>query len=212
MNKKKIFSILEKLKKEYPKPNTGLKYNSTFELLISIILSAQSNDIQVNKITKKLYSIAYSPEKIISLGINKLQKYIKTVGLYRNKANFIMQTCHILVNKYRSTVPSSEEDLLSLPGVGRKTANLILNIIFEQPTIAVDRHVLRVSNRIGFVKEKNPEIVEKILLSLVPYSFKKDFHHLIVLHGKNICKSKKPKCINCSIGKLCKYPKKYFKN
>ena len=201
----KIFSTLQK---NNPSPTTELKFNSHFELLIAVILSAQSTDIGVNKATSVLFKIANTPESILQLGEKKLKEYIKTIGLYNNKARYIIDTCRILINKHNSVVPDDFETLQHLPGVGRKTANVILNTAFSQKTIAVDTHVFRVANRTGLAIGKTPLAVEKILLSNINTEFLQYAHHWLVLHGRYVCLSRRPRCSICILRDLCEYGKK----
>jgi endonuclease-3 len=201
----KIFAIL---KKHNPEPTTELHYKTTFELLIAVILSAQATDISVNKATPALFKIANTPEKISKLGADKLKTYIKTIGLYNSKAANIIKACDMLETKFNSKVPSTREELETLPGVGRKTANVILNTAFGQPTIAVDTHIFRVSNRIGLAKGKTPLQVEEQLEKNIPAQYKKDAHHWLILHGRYVCKARKPSCPTCIIRDLCEYDAK----
>lgn len=203
--REKIFSILQK---NNPAPTTELIFNNSFELLIAVMLSAQATDISVNKATRHLFLIANTPETLLSLGIDELKKYIKTINFYPTKAKHIIKTCEILIEKYHSTVPSHREALESLPGVGRKTANVILNTAFGEATIAVDTHIFRVANRTGLAKGKTPFIVEKNLLKHTPAAYLKDAHHWLVLHGRYVCTARKPKCNECIIAKWCEYPDK----
>lgn len=214
MNKDKRTRIFKILREQNPSPTTELVYNSPFELLIAVILSAQATDIGVNKATKKLYAVANTPEAIASLGLAKLKSYIKTIGLYNNKAKNIIETCKILNEKYAGVVPQDRESLESLPGVGRKTANVILNTAFGEPTIAVDTHIFRVSNRTGIAPGKNVVEVEKKLLKFVPEEFKRDAHHWLILHGRYTCIARNPKCDNCLIFDYCEWKdkKKYIKH
>lgn len=206
MNQKKIIEIFTRFKKQNPNPTTELKYTTPFELLISVMLSAQATDVSVNKATEKLYLTANTPEKILNLGEAKLKNYIKTIGLFNTKAKNVIKTCEILVNQYHSQVPANREALESLPGVGRKTANVILNTAFNFDEIAVDTHIFRVSNRIGLAKGKTPLAVETILQKVVPKNFRKDAHHWLILHGRYTCTAKKPRCGQCIIRDLCEYP------
>ncbi|XBC39339.1 MAG: endonuclease III [Buchnera aphidicola (Nurudea shiraii)] len=201
----KILSIFSKIN---PDPKIELNFSSEFELLISVILSAQSTDRMVNKVTKKLYILANTPESILSLGLENFKFYIKELGLFNRKSIYIFKTCDILINKYQGKIPNTISDLLSLPGVGRKTANIILNYVFKKNTIAVDTHVLRVCNRIGFIKEKRVFFAEKKLLEIVPKKFKLYFHNWFVLHGRYVCKSKVPNCSECFISNFCQFNKK----
>lgn len=203
MNKEKRISIFKKLQSATPSPKTELIYKDPFELIVAVILSAQSTDESVNKVTKKLYAVANSPEAIIKLGLTKLKSYIKTIGLYNNKAVNIMNTCHILVEKYDSTIPRDRTCLESLPGVGRKTANVILNTVFGEATIAVDTHIFRISNRTKIATGKTTTVVEQKLLKLVPQEFRKDAHNWLILHGRYTCTARKPKCNICIIYAEC---------
>lgn len=208
MNAKKIREIFLRFKKARPHPSTELIYHSPFELLISVILSAQATDKSVNKATQGLFAIANTPAAMLALGEKKLTQYIKTIGLYKNKAKHIMGTCELLVNNFHSTVPHEREALQSLPGVGRKTANVILNTCFGMPVIAVDTHIFRVANRIGLTNGITPLAVEQQLLKIIPDEFKKDAHHWLILHGRYVCTARKPKCPECLIKDLCEYPHK----
>ena len=203
--RKKIFTILQQAN---PNPTTELNYRSNFELLIAVILSAQATDISVNKATAKLYAIANTPQSILALGEAQLMSYIQSIGLYKNKAKYIIQTCKILVQQHNSEVPNSRKALEALPGVGRKTANVILNTAFGEPTIAVDTHIFRLSNRIGLAPGKNVNEVEKNLLKYIPKSFLENAHHWLILHGRYICTARKPKCDQCQIYQLCEYKDK----
>ena len=204
-NTKKIFQILAEA---IPDPTTELRYASHFELLISVILSAQATDISVNKATRLLFNIANTPIGIRKLGIRKLKTYIRTIGLYNTKARNIMHTCHILEEEYDSKVPETREELESLPGVGRKTANVILNTAFGKPTIAVDTHIFRVSNRTGLAPGKTVLKVEQGLLKITPRMYIQDAHHLLILHGRRTCAARKPRCLDCVISQLCEYENK----
>ena len=208
MNNDKRTAIYAKLRELDPNPDTELHYQSPFELLVSVILSAQATDISVNKATNNLYPVANTPEKIFELGVDGLKPYIRTIGLFNSKAENIIKTCRILIDEYGCEVPRSREDLERLPGVGRKTANVILNTAFGEPTIAVDTHIFRVSNRTGIAKGKTPIEVEKRLVRLTPDEFKKDAHHWLILHGRYICKARKPMCGQCPIIEWCEYRRK----
>ena len=205
MNKIKRTRIFSILREQNPSPTTELVYQTPFELLISVILSAQATDVAVNRATKKLYAVANTPEKIHTLGLSKLKSYIKTIGLYNNKANNIIETCRLLVEKFNSEVPKDREPLESLPGVGRKTANVVLNTAFGEPTIAVDTHIFRVSNRTGIASGKNVTQVEQRLLKFVPNEFKRDAHHWLILHGRYICIARSPRCGSCIIFDECEW-------
>jgi endonuclease-3 len=196
------------LREKIPQPETELQYANEFELLISVILSAQATDISVNKATAILYPVANTPRTIFELGPTRLRKYIKTIGLYNTKAENIIKTCRILLDKFDGEVPRTREELESLPGVGRKTANVILNTAFGEPTIAVDTHIFRVSNRTGLAKGKTPLEVEKRLTRLTPEEFRLDAHHWLILHGRYTCKARKPECPDCVIHDLCEYRSK----
>lgn len=208
MNKQKRSEIFKRLQAENPKPTTELEYCSNFELLISVILSAQATDISVNKATRELYKVANTPEAIYKLGERGLKKYIKSIGLFNTKASNIIKTCKILIDKYDSEVPHDRKSLESLPGVGRKTANVILNTAFGEATIAVDTHIFRVSNRTNIAPGKNPIDVEEKLMKVVPKEYQHDAHHWLILHGRYICTARNPKCHSCPIHDLCEYPNK----
>lgn len=208
MNQKQCDEIFRRLQKNNPSPTTELNYSNDFELLISVILSAQATDISVNKATKPLYKVANTPEKIAALGEEGLKKYIKTIGLYNGKAKNIINTCRMLIDKHESTVPHDRKSLEALPGVGRKTANVILNTAFGEPTVAVDTHIFRVANRTGLAKGKTPLEVEKKLVKVIAKSYLKDAHHWLILHGRYICIARKPKCPICPINDLCEFPNK----
>ncbi|XBC38291.1 MAG: endonuclease III [Buchnera aphidicola (Floraphis choui)] len=205
MDNNQLNKILLIFYKANPKPKTELKFSSDFELLISVILSAQSTDRMVNKVTKNLYKVANTPSSILSIGLNNLKEYIKKLGLFNKKSSNIIRTCDILLNRYKGKIPDNIIDLQCFPGVGRKTANVILNCIFKKKVIAVDTHVFRLCNRIGFMKAKNVISTEKTLFKIVPERFKLHFHNWFVLHGRYICTSKSPKCSFCSIEHLCKF-------
>lgn len=208
MNNSKRVEILERLRENNPKPETELKWTTPFELLISVLLSAQATDVSVNKATDKLYPIANTPQAIFDLGVDGLKEYIKTIGLFNSKAENVIKTCRILLDHYHGEVPENREALESLPGVGRKTANVVLNTAFGWPTIAVDTHIFRVSNRTKFAVGKNVDDVEKKLLKVVPKEFKIDVHHWLILHGRYTCVARKPRCGSCIIEELCEYKEK----
>ncbi|ABF07900.1 endonuclease III [Cupriavidus metallidurans] len=208
MNSAKCRAIFETLREVNPTPTTELEYSSPFELLIAVLLSAQATDVGVNKATRLLFPVAHSPQQILALGEAGLIDYIKTIGLYKTKAKHVMETCRILVEKYDGKVPPVREALESLPGVGRKTANVVLNVAFGQPTIAVDTHIFRVSNRTGLAPGKNPDAVEQKLLKVVPKEFLHDAHHWLILHGRYVCKARKPECWHCAIEPLCEFKEK----
>ena len=205
LNAEKRFEIFRRLAIAIPEPKTELHHNSVFELLIAVILSAQATDKGVNIATAKLYPVANTPSAILALGVEGLEHYIKTIGLYHSKAKNVIATCEILVNRFDSVVPSTREALESLPGVGRKTANVILNTAFGQPTIAVDTHIFRLGNRIGLAKGKTPLEVELKLMKAVPREFMQDAHHLLILHGRYVCIARQPKCGECVIRDLCEF-------
>lgn len=202
---KKIFACF---KKHNPHPTTELVYHNPFELLVAVVLSAQATDKSVNKATEKLFAVADTPEKMLKLGEAKLKDYVRTIGLYKNKAKNIIKTCQMLVSQFHSTVPSSREALESLPGVGRKTANVILNTYFKQPVIAVDTHIFRVAQRIGLAKGKTPLAVEEQLMKVIPKAYLHDAHHWLILHGRYVCVARKPKCPTCVIRQWCEFPDK----
>ena len=208
MNLKIRHEIFTRLKAHIPDPTTELNYNSTFELLIAVILSAQATDKGVNKATDKLYKVANTPEKILALKLTGLKKYIKTIGLYNTKAKNIIATCKMLIELHDSEVPDDRAALEALPGVGRKTANVVLNTAFGHPTIAVDTHIFRVSNRTNIAPGKNVDEVEKKLLKFVPEEFKVDAHHWLILHGRYTCVARKPRCGACVIEDLCEFKDK----
>ena len=210
MNKEKRIEIFSRLRRENPEPKTELKYSSTFELLISVILSAQATDVSVNKATEKLYAIANTPQKIFALGVTGLKTYIKTIGLFNTKAVNVIKTCDILVQEHNSVVPDKRELLEALPGVGRKTANVVLNTAFRQIAMAVDTHIFRISNRTGIAPGKNVLEVERRLIKLVPEEFLLDAHHWLILHGRYVCLARKPRCGACVIEDLCEFRKKVY--
>ena len=208
MNKEKRTAIYSTLREKMPAPDTELEYENPFELLIAVILSAQATDVSVNKATAKLYPVANTPEAILELGVSGLKPYIKTIGLFNSKAENIIKTCRILVEEHGSEVPRTRAALEALPGVGRKTANVVLNTAFGEPTIAVDTHIFRVANRTGLAKGKTPLEVEKRLVRLTPEEFRKDAHHWLILHGRYVCKARKPLCGECPIVEWCEYRRK----
>ena len=208
MNNLKRHEIFSRFQSENLKPTSELKYDSTFELLISVLLSAQATDVSVNKATAKLYPVANTPEAIAALGVEGLSEYIKTIGLYNSKAKNTIATCKLLIEKHGSEVPEDRAALEALPGVGRKTANVVLNTAFGHPTIAVDTHIFRVSNRTGIAPGKDVVAVEKKLLKFVPKEFKVDAHHWLILHGRYTCIARKPRCGSCIIEDLCDYKQK----
>ncbi len=208
MNKLKRTEIFTRFRDANPNPTTELEFSSNFELLIAVMLSAQSTDVGVNKATRKLYPVANTPKSILELGIDGLKEYIKTIGLYNSKAENVIKTCSILLEKHQGQVPDNREDLEALPGVGRKTANVVLNTAFRQPTMAVDTHIFRVSNRTGIAPGKNVNQVEQKLIKFVPDEFLLDAHHWLILHGRYTCVARKPKCGSCLIEDLCEFKKK----
>jgi len=208
MNKDKRRQILERLRENNPKPETELNWNSPFELLIAVLLSAQATDVSVNKATDKLYAVANTPQAIFDLGVDGIKEYIKTIGLFNSKAENVIKTCRILLDKHNGEVPENREALEALPGVGRKTANVVLNTAFGWPTIAVDTHIYRVSNRTKFAMGKTVDDVEQKLLKVVPAEFKLDVHHWLILHGRYTCIARKPRCGSCIIEDLCEFASK----
>lgn len=208
MNKQNRRALFERLRTLNPSPTTELHFHSSFELLIAVMLSAQATDVSVNKATTKLFATANTPQTLLALGEEKLKEYIKTIGLYNNKAANIIKTCQLLVEQHQGKVPASREALQALPGVGRKTANVVLNTAFEQPTIAVDTHIFRVANRTGLAPGKTPLAVEKALLKNVEKEFLHDAHHWLILHGRYVCIARKPRCPECIIRDLCEYEHK----
>lgn len=205
MNAAKRFEIFRRLHEDNPEPKTELAYSTPFELLVAVTLSAQATDVSVNKATAKLFPVANTPEAIYALGVEGLSEYIKTIGLYNSKAKNVIEACRLLIEKHGSQVPDNREDLEALPGVGRKTANVVLNTAFRQPAMAVDTHIFRVSNRTGIAPGKNVLEVEKKLLKFVPKEFLLDAHHWLILHGRYVCQARKPRCGACRIEDLCEY-------
>lgn len=205
MNPAKRREIFLRLQAANPHPTTELEYATPFELLVAVMLSAQATDISVNAATRHLFPVANTPEKVFALGEERLREYIQRIGLYKTKAKHVMQTCRLLVERHGGQVPQTREALEALPGVGRKTANVILNTAFGQPTIAVDTHIFRIANRIGLAPGKDVLEVEKKLLKVVPEEFKHDAHHWLILHGRYVCQARKPKCGTCIIHDLCEY-------
>ena len=208
MNSSKRFEIFSRLKAANPNPTTELVYRTPFELLVAVVLSAQATDKSVNIATKLLFQKANTPENIFSLGETELRKYIKSIGLYKTKAKNILATCNLLIQNHDSSVPQTMEELEELPGVGHKTANVILNTAFGKPTIAVDTHIFRISNRTGLATGKNVSEVELKLLKFVPKQFHQDAHHWLILHGRYVCKARKPECTKCIIEDMCDFKEK----
>jgi len=208
MNKTKRAEIFARLKQANPSPTTELQYRTPFELLVSVILSAQATDKSVNKATAELFKVARTPRQIQSLGLRGLKRYIKSIGLYNTKAANILKACKMLLEKHGGQVPATREELQALPGVGRKTANVVLNTAFGQPTIAVDTHIFRVANRTGLAPGKKVLIVEKNLLKAGPEGYRHDAHHWLILHGRYTCTARKPRCAECVIYDLCEYSAK----
>ncbi|HIF9204051.1 TPA: endonuclease III [Photobacterium damselae] len=205
MNNQKRVQILERLRAENPHPQTELNWSTPFELLIAVLLSAQATDVSVNKATDKLYPLANTPQAIFDLGVDGLKTYIKTIGLFNTKAENVIKTCRILLDQHNGEVPEDRQALEALPGVGRKTANVVLNTAFGWPTIAVDTHIFRVCNRTKFAEGKNVDQVEQKLLKVVPAEFKVDVHHWLILHGRYTCIARKPRCGSCIIEDLCEF-------
>lgn len=209
MTKKQIQVFFERLRTQRPHPQTELNYNSAFELLIAVMLSAQATDVSVNKATDKLFPIANTAEKIFALGVDGLKEYIKTIGLYNAKAENVIKTCQILLEHFQGQVPENRKDLESLPGVGRKTANVVLNTAFGHPTMAVDTHIFRVGNRTGLAVGKNVLEVEHRLIKVIPQEFMIDAHHWLILHGRYCCTARKPKCGECIVSDVCNWPDRF---
>ncbi|WP_144821511.1 endonuclease III [Marinobacter piscensis] len=208
MNKAKRTEIFSRLREANPNPTTELNYSNPFELLIAVILSAQATDVGVNKATAKLFPVANTPESILALGVEGLKNYIKTIGLFNSKAENVIKTCRMLIEKHNGEVPDNRKDLEALPGVGRKTANVVLNTAFGKPAMAVDTHIFRVSNRTGIAPGKNVLEVEQRLMRLVPREFLQDAHHWLILHGRYTCVARKPRCGACIIEDLCEFKEK----
>ncbi|GLX88031.1 endonuclease III [Pseudomonas weihenstephanensis] len=208
MNAAKRLEIFRRFHEDNPEPKTELAYTSAFELLIAVILSAQATDVSVNKAMAKLFPVANTPEAIYALGIEGLSHYIKTIGLYNSKAKNVIEACRLLIERHASQVPQTREELEALPGVGRKTANVVLNTAFRQLTMAVDTHIFRVSNRTGIAPGKNVVEVEKQLMKFVPKPYLLDAHHWLILHGRYVCQARKPRCGSCRIEDLCEFKQK----
>ena len=208
MKPAQIEAFFATLQAANPQPQTELEYTSVFELLAAVLLSAQATDVGVNKATRKLFPVANTPQKILDLGLEGLEGYIKTIGLYRSKARHLMQACRLLVEQHGGEVPRTRDALEALPGVGRKTANVVLNVAFGQPTMAVDTHIFRVSNRTGLAPGKNPLAVELQLMKRVPKEYAVDSHHWLILHGRYVCQARKPRCWECAVSSYCDYQPK----
>ncbi len=208
MKKANIHTFFSILQAANPHPKTELEYSSNFELLTAVLLSAQATDVSVNKATRTLFALANTPQKILNLGLEGLEQHIKTIGLYHSKAKNLLATCQILVCQHNSQVPRTREELEALPGVGRKTANVVLNTAFGQPTMAVDTHIFRLGNRTGLAPGKTPLEVEIKLLKRIPADFLLDAHHWLILHGRYVCKARSPECWRCSVAHVCDFKKK----
>lgn len=208
MNSEKRTEIFKRFRAANPHPTTELEYTTPFELLIAVILSAQATDVSVNKAMRKLFPVANTPAQIFALGVDGLIPYIQSIGLYRTKAKNIIETCHLLMSRHGGEVPHTSDELQALPGVGRKTANVIMNTAFGHAAIAVDTHIFRVSNRTNIAPGKNVDEVERKLMKLVPEEFRMDAHHWLILHGRYTCIARTPKCWNCMIADLCEYKSK----
>ncbi len=208
MKPAQIESFFATLQAANPMPVTELEYTSVFELLAAVLLSAQATDVGVNKATRRLFPVANTPQQILDLGLEGLERYIQTIGLYRSKAKHLMQTCRILVDQHAGTVPRSREALEALPGVGRKTANVVLNVAFGEPTMAVDTHIFRVGNRTSLAKGKTPYEVEMQLIKRVPAEYLVDAHHWLILHGRYVCQARKPQCWHCGVAEFCSFKPK----
>jgi len=211
MNQADRKEFFRRLREITPSPKTELRYESPFELLVAVILSAQATDVGVNRVTRKLYQVANTPQAIFDLGLDGLKDYVRTIGLFNNKAKNIIRSCEILLEKHDGEVPRDRAALEALPGVGRKTANVVLNTAFGEPTIAVDTHIFRVSNRTGLAPGKTPLEVEKKLLRNVPREFRQDAHHWLILHGRYVCTARKPKCAECILADLCREGRKLIR-
>ena len=208
MKKENIEPFFATLKAANPMPNTELEYTSVFELLTAVLLSAQATDVGVNKATRRLYPVANTPQAILALGLDGLESYIKTIGLYHSKAKHLLQTCEMLVTQHGGQVPRTREALEALPGVGRKTANVVLNVAFGEPTMAVDTHIFRVGNRTGLAPGKTPLAVELQLMKRIPPAYLVDAHHWLILHGRYICQARKPRCWECAVSRYCDFTPK----
>jgi endonuclease-3 len=208
MKKELIEPFFATLKAANPQPNTELEYTSVFELLAAVLLSAQATDVGVNKATRRLFVVAPTPQRMLALGLEGLESHIKTIGLYRSKARHLLETCRLLVEQHGGEVPRTREALEALPGVGRKTANVVLNVAFGEPTMAVDTHIFRVSNRTGLATGKNPLAVEMQLMKRVPGEYAVDSHHWLILHGRYVCQARKPQCWHCAVADYCDFKPK----
>ncbi len=209
MTKKQVQTFFERLREQRPHPTTELNFSNPFELLVAVTLSAQATDLSVNKATDKLFPIANTPEAIYALGVDGLKSYIRTIGLYNTKAENVIKTCKILIDKHHSQVPDNRADLEALPGVGRKTANVVLNTAFGQPAMAVDTHIFRLGNRTGLAIGKNVLEVEQRLMKVIPKEFLLDSHHWLILHGRYCCIARKPKCNECVVSDVCQWPDRF---
>ncbi|MDM1244086.1 endonuclease III [Acinetobacter indicus] len=209
LTRKQVYTFFERLREQRPHPTTELNFSSPFELLVAVTLSAQATDVSVNKATDKLFPVANTPEAIYALGVDGLKDYIKTIGLYNSKAENVIKACKILIEKHNSQVPENRPDLEALPGVGRKTANVVLNTAFGQPTMAVDTHIFRVGNRTGLAVGKNVLEVEHHLVKVIPKEFIVDAHHWLILHGRYCCIARKPKCYECVVADVCNWPDRF---
>ncbi|WOE40606.1 endonuclease III [Acinetobacter chinensis] len=209
MTKKQIQTFFERLREQRPHPETELNYSNPFELLVAVTLSAQATDVSVNKATDKLFPVANTPEQIYALGVDGLKEYIKTIGLYNSKAENVIKACKMLIELHNSQVPDNRKDLEALPGVGRKTANVVLNTAFGQPTMAVDTHIFRLGNRTGLAVGKDVLEVEQRLIKVIPKEFIIDSHHWLILHGRYCCIARKPKCAECIVSDVCNWPDRY---
>lgn len=209
MTKKQIQTFFERLREQRPHPETELNYSNPFELLVAVTLSAQATDVSVNKATDKLFPVANTPEQIYALGVDGLKEYIKTIGLYNSKAENVIKACKMLIELHNSQVPDNRKDLEALPGVGRKTANVVLNTAFGQPTMAVDTHIFRLGNRTGLAVGKDVLEVEHRLIKIIPKEFIIDSHHWLILHGRYCCIARKPKCAECIVSDVCNWPDRY---
>lgn len=209
MTKKQIQTFFKRLRDQRPNPTTELNFSTPFELLVAVTLSAQATDVSVNKATDKLFPIANTPETILGLGVEGLKQYIRTIGLYNSKAENVIKTCQILIERHNSQVPNNRADLEALPGVGRKTANVVLNTAFGHPTMAVDTHIFRLGNRTGLAVGKNVLEVEHRLVKVIPKEFMVDAHHWLILHGRYCCIARKPKCVECVVSDVCNWPERF---